>query len=180
LADAGRENEAKTPLRCFLSARMAQSKVSSPERPGQGGSGPRRRISATMRETSRAHQAAFVTEEGRGDHAQATGFHRADSGGISSRFPGHGEGVAKIEDFPRPIRVRRGLHHARFNLHVPRIRKASTGDPAAALVHIFLENREHLHVRDYGVLDDLRKAAAESDRESVRSSSGIGEHTWGG
>jgi len=88
--------------------------------------------------------------------------------------------VTEIEDFPQARLAFVAAHHARFDFHMRGLETERAAISPQDFVHFFLENREHLRVRDYGVLDYLRQAAAEFTIGERPQQLRISEHQLGG
>src|SRR5467141_2337235 len=104
----GERTKRRIPARVFLSDRMALSKAADGTR-GQGGRGPRRRISATMRETSSAR-------------VKPSSWPRI-AAVVRDTFEGMGKGMAVIEDFAEAGLVFVATYDAGFDRDVSRNQK---------------------------------------------------------
>src|SRR5260370_19060905 len=161
-ADAGREHETKNSAASFLVG------AHGAEQSRGGNARPRRQRPQAANQADddgnviSGWQAELVAEEGRGHHAPGYGFTVLIAAVFGDALEGMGESVAEIEDFPQAGLAFVAAHYARFDLRVARYQKAKRlAIQSQHLVHIFLEDREHLRVRDDGVLDDRRETAAE-------------------
>src|SRR5712692_3690237 len=179
-ADAGRKDEAKNSgARFLVGAHGAEQCRGRNARPGR--QWPQ---AANERDDTgnfvRARQSEFVSEKGGRNHAPRHGFAVLIAPVFRYAFEGMGEGMAVVEYFPEAGFAFVAAHHAGFDLYVAGNQETErVAISPQHFLHVLLKHREHLRVRDNGVLDDLRESAAEFTIGKRAQQFRIGKHQQG-